>query len=244
MSKERKSLLLILAIALVFGSISALWLVRKDRILLGFVCLRCSRPMCRRLCGWLTITDTNQPSSYFFTTASGVYLAMVAAAIVFGYVVFLLPFGWYTAIHILSLAAYLITMIIGYSSHRYVTGQGNETRHQVIRTRMDIERVMRLGEAAAALTGDTQAAAKSILFEVEEKLRYSDPTQNDETSDLTQAVERSLDELDKTLGTLLNNQCDLTVLKQQAAATMRKIDACNPRQATNEIIGSHAEYNK
>ncbi|MDD6188203.1 MAG: hypothetical protein PUB32_01330 [Clostridiales bacterium] len=177
--------------------------------------------------GLITSKDTNQPSSYVFSTISSIYAVAVALVIIFFCVNLKLSVGWYAAIHLILFAAYLVGIITGHSGHSYITEQGAETRRQVIKARMDVERVVSLGASADDLPDDKRIIVKQALFEVEEKLRYSDPMQNPETAEQAHAVETALDALEQSVDDLLSGQADLSVVQQQAKLAIRKIDAYN-----------------
>ena len=176
---------------------------------------------------WRNLNNLDKPSSHPFLQMSACYFGVVVLMIVLGYGVWTMPTVPYVLCHVLWFAIYLIAMVIASAGHGYVTGQEKEARRQVIKARMDAERVVQLGAAADDLPDDIRADAKSVLLEVEEKLRYSDPMQSEETAQQANDVEVALDVLEETMDALLAGQSDLTTLQLKAKAAIRKIDAYN-----------------
>ena len=229
MSKSLKRILLIAGIILVFGSVAAFLAVNEKTsqfwisygfgvAALGAICFG----------GWKTSdNDAAQPSSYMFATLSAVYVVAVGIAIYTGYIKLNLPAGGYAAIHLILLAAYLVILIVAFSGHQYITKQGEEVRRQVLKARMDVERLVQMKESANDLPEEKRAEAKNYLYEVEEKLRYSDPMQSEETAEQAFAVEAALDDLEAALDELQMGRIELPDLQQKAKVAIRKIDAYN-----------------
>ncbi len=228
-NKKLVAPLVILAIILVFGSAAAFLMIEeKDaRFWISYasaVCALCASV----LGGWLfTAKDPDQPSSYVFSTVSLIYLVAVAVAIYYTAIKFRIPPKWCAAIHILLLGAWLLVMFVSHGSHRYITEQGKAVKRQVVKARMDVERMVLLRESAAELPEDISAKTVELLSQIEERLRYSDPMQSSDTAEQAFAVETALDELETTFDALKGGEADIAEFRQKAAAAVRKIDAYN-----------------
>lgn len=228
-SRTNKYFFLSLGILFVVGSVLAFIIVEEKTPQFWVSYLFAAIALCAvGFGGWKSLRETDQPSAYTFATISGVYAAAVAILIYYGYVVLELPTKWYAIVHILLLTAYVVVMIGVHSGHQYITDQGKEVRRQVIKARMDTERVTLLVAAADDLPAESRQEAKQLLGEVEEKLRYSDPMQNPETAEQAAAVENALDDLEEVMDVLAGGKiADLTELRQKAKVAVRKIDAYN-----------------
>lgn len=228
MRKSTKRLLAILCIIFVLGSAAAFLIVknRTPRFWISY----CSAVAALAAVGfgaWKTPAGRSQPPVYLFETVSGIYAAAVAAAIYIGHVRLHLPARWYAALHILLLAVYLVLMIVGASGRQYIADQDKAVRQQVMKARMDVERVAQLTAAADDLPPAVKSEAADLLREVEDKLRFSDPMQSAETAGQAGEVDKALDELETAMDDLQAGKADMELLRQKAKAAVRKIDAYN-----------------
>ncbi len=176
--------------------------------------------------GFFTSKDTDTPSSYSFTAISGAYLVAVVLAIIIGHALSF-SVGLYIAVHIALLAIFVIVGIATHGGDSYIKNQGAETRRQVIKAKMDTERVVALVSAISDLPADVQTDAKTALSEVEDKLRYSDPMQSEETMQQALEVETALDTLEFAFDELSAGRGSIAELQQAAKIAIRKIDAYN-----------------
>lgn len=228
-NRTTKYLFMALGLIFVMGSVIAFVLVEEKTPQFWVSYLFAAIALCAvGFGGWKNLRETDQPSSYPFTIVSGIYMVAVVAAIYYGHIVLALPVKWYTVLHILLLTIYLILVIGLFSGHQYITEQGREVRRQVIKARMDTERVTLLIAAVDELPAESRQEAKALLGEVEEKLRYSDPMQSPETAEQAAGVEGALEELEEAVDALASGQTAvLDELRQKAKAAGRKIDAYN-----------------
>jgi len=229
MNRSRKVSLLILAIILVLGSAAVFLAVKEKGAHFWVSYVSGVAALCAAAFSTWPVSDqSDAPSSYVYTTVSGGYVVAVALVIYFGYIrirVFPLPIGLYSALHIAALAVYIIVLLLAHSSHRYIADQGAETRRQVVKARMDAERVTLLRDAAGDLPDSSRAQIQKALTEVEEKLRYTDPIPAPGTEEQARAVEQALDELEELMDTVLAGKADSEALDRQCRTTLRKIGA-------------------
>lgn len=227
MNKGSKYLLLSCIVAFVAASAIAFILVEEKNAqfwisyVMGTIALGCVFAG-----GLMTSKDTDGPSSYSFSAISIAYLIAVVIAIILGHALSFSA-GAYIALHIALLAIFIIVGIVTHGGHSYIKTQGEETRRQVIKAKMDTERVVALVSAVADLPADIQADAKASLSEVEDKLRYSDPMQSEETMQQALDVESALDALELAFDAISTGSGSLADLQQAAKVAIRKIDAYN-----------------
>lgn len=228
MKNSTKTLLFSVAAIVVLGSAAAFLLVKELTPFFWISYFFALIAVCAVGYGaWRTSQDTNQPSSYLFSTVSVIYLVCVFLAIFYCAKIPNFSDRWYAAIHVLLLAAFITVQLVSNSGHKYITEQGKEVRQQVIKARMDVERVVQMIEASDDLPEESKASVQKALSAVEDKLRYSYPAQSEETAAQAQEVEAALDALEETLDMLMAKKCDSADLELKAKAAIRKIDAYN-----------------
>lgn len=226
MNQLLKRLIAIFVIVFVLGTAAALLLVREPTphfwISYGAGVIALAAVT---FGGFVTSRDADQPSSYQFETIPTLYLVGVALAIGLAYVWWHLPLGWYAAIHLVLLAAMLVGLVSAEAAHRYIVDQGQQTRSQVLRTRLTVERVQTLVDGTADLPDTMAPAVRQTLEAVAEKLRYTDPMEPAGAAAQGQAVAAALDRLEQLADGLADGLTTPEALQQQANAAIRAIEA-------------------
>lgn len=233
MKKNMQLLIAAYAVIFIVGTIIALVLVEnKDAFFwtsYGFAVIAIAGMLLSNL--KLGISNSKHfPAEMSFTTLSAFYLVAVVIIIILFTAVVSISSGLYFAIHLGTFAVFVAIFLFTAIGRNYIVSQGNAVKLQVADNKLIVADVQNILTSANELPDSVKAEAKKAIERVYEKIRFSDPMQNELLASHDQKIKDQVDVLSKkVLDMITARQEDMTDLNQIVNDLIHLIDDRNRR---------------